>query len=154
MVRQIITPRDMEKYYAELFTGQEETTKAAPILKRILDACSSSYESFFEDLEIEGLTYGIRLNIANHPPITYEKGKMDREVRLDIAPRQTKTALQIYLDRMKIEESFKDLYSLLGLERIMSKDRQYKEIRKMKFLPRQAIPRDAPFGRICPKLGR
>ena len=145
MVQQIITPRDMEKYYAELFTGQEETKKAAPILKRILDACSSSYESFFEDLEIEGLTYGIRLNIANHPPITYEKGKMDREVRLDIAPRQTKTALQIYLDRMKIEESFKDLYSLLGLERIMSKDRQYKEIRKMKFLPRQAIPRDAPL---------
>ena len=38
-----------------------------------------------------------------------------------------KRALEIYLDRMKIEESFKDLKSLLGLERIMSKDRQYME---------------------------
>jgi len=31
------------------------------------------------------------------------------------------------VDRMKIEESFKDLKSLLGLERIMSKDRQNME---------------------------
>jgi hypothetical protein len=122
-----------------------------------------SYESFYEDLEIEGLKYVIRLNIANNPTLTHEKGKMDRKVKLDIAPGKTKIlrgvyykgnvkmnligywkkgmkeamwiatniepkrALEIYLDRMKIEESFKDLKSLLGLERIMSKDRQYME---------------------------
>ncbi len=122
-----------------------------------------SYESFFEDLGIEGLKYVIRLKTANNPTITHEKEKMDRVVKLDIAPGQTKilrgvyykgtvkmnlvgywkqgmseamwiatnidpkAALEIYLDRMKIEESFKDLKSLLGLERIMSKDRQYME---------------------------
>jgi hypothetical protein len=122
-----------------------------------------SYESFFEDLEIEGLKYVICLNTANNPTLTYEKGKMDRPVKLDITPGQTKTvpgvyykgnvkmnligmwkkglkeamwiatniepkrALEIYLDRMKIEESFKDLKSLLGPERIMSKERQYME---------------------------
>ncbi len=37
-----------------------------------------NYESFFEDLEIEGLKYVIRLNIANNTTITHEKGKMDR----------------------------------------------------------------------------
>jgi hypothetical protein len=122
-----------------------------------------SYESFFEDLEIEGLKYVIRLSIVNNPILTYEKGKKGRQVKLDINPGQTKilagvnynrtvkmnpvgywqkgmkeamwivinldpkTALKIYLDRMKIEESFKDLKSLFGLERIMSKDRQYME---------------------------
>jgi hypothetical protein len=101
-------------------------------------------------VEIKGLKYVIRLNIANNPTITQEKGKMDRVVRLDIAPGKTrilrgvyykgnvkmnliviwkkgmkeamwiatnidpKKALEIYLDRMKIEESFKDLKSLLA----------------------------------------
>ena len=36
-------------------------------------------------------------------------------------------ALEIYQDRMKIEESFKDLKCLLVLERIMIKDRHYME---------------------------
>jgi hypothetical protein len=122
-----------------------------------------SYESFFEDLEIEGLKYVFHLNVANNPTFTLEKGKMDRQVRLDIAPGKTtilhgvyykgnvkmilvgiwkkgmkevmwiatnidtKRALGIYLDRMKIEESFENLKSLLGLERIMSENRQYRE---------------------------
>lgn len=122
-----------------------------------------SYESFFEDLEAEGLKYVIRLNTANNPTITYEKGKMEREVRLAIGKEESKVfegvyykgnvrmnlagywkkgmkepmwvatniegkrALKIYEDRMKIEESFKDLKSLLGLEKIMSQNRQYME---------------------------
>ena len=36
MVQQIITLQDMEKYCDELFTGEEEAKKAAPILKGIL----------------------------------------------------------------------------------------------------------------------
>ena len=41
MVQQIITLRDMEKYADQLFTGEREAKKAAPILKAILDARSS-----------------------------------------------------------------------------------------------------------------
>ena len=41
MVQQIITLRDMEKYADQLFTGEREARKAAPVLKGILDAHSS-----------------------------------------------------------------------------------------------------------------
>jgi hypothetical protein len=41
MVQQIITLRDMEKYADQLFTGEREAKKAAPILKGILAARSS-----------------------------------------------------------------------------------------------------------------
>ena len=41
MVRQITTLRDMEKYADQLFTGEREAKKTAPILKGILDARSS-----------------------------------------------------------------------------------------------------------------
>jgi hypothetical protein len=53
----------------------------------------------------------------------WKKGMKDAMwIATNIDPKRV---LEIYLDRMKIEESFKDLKSLLGLERIMSKDRQY-----------------------------
>lgn len=45
-------------------------------------------------------------------------------VMSDLDPRQ---ALHIYQQRMKIEESFKDLKSLLGITRLMNKQRLYLE---------------------------
>lgn len=83
-----------------------------------------SYESFFEDLEIEGWVYykgTVKMNLIGY----WKKGM--KEAMWITTNLDPKTALKIYLDRMKIEESFKDLKSLLGLECIMSKDRQYME---------------------------
>jgi transposase len=121
------------------------------------------HESYFEDLEQEGLQYVIRLNTESNVRITHQPGEKAAQVSLQLAPGQTryvsgvyyrgtvkmnlagtwqegcreplwvaanieaKPALQIYLSRMKIEESFRDLKNLLHVDEVLSKTRKNME---------------------------
>ena len=117
------------------------------------------YESYFQDLEVEGLQYVIRLNTENKVRITHQPGEKAAQVSLQLTPGQTryypavyyrgkvkmnlagtwlagckeplwvatnieaKAGLKVYLSRMKIEESFRDLKSLLHVDEVLSKTR-------------------------------
>jgi hypothetical protein len=121
------------------------------------------YESYFEDLGVEGLEYVIRLNTENNVLLTHQPGEKGRKVSLQLTPGQTryyagiwyrgkvklnlagtwlagckeplwvasniaaKPALHIYQQRMKIEESFRDLKSLLHVDKVVSKTQKNME---------------------------
>jgi hypothetical protein len=53
--------------------------------------------------------------------------KEEKEPLWVMSNLEPERALNIYLDRMKIEESFKDLKSLLHMDRVMNKRRDYME---------------------------
>jgi hypothetical protein len=118
-----------------------------------------SYDSFFENANIEGLNYVVRLNTSGNPTIRYDKHDSTRKVSFDIKPGQNRivkdvyykgnakvnlagcwkkglasplwvitnmdpeNAIELYLKRMKIEQSFKDLKSLLHIDKLMNKTR-------------------------------
>jgi len=116
-----------------------------------------SYEGLFEDFEIEGMTFVVRLNMGTQPTFRDQEGERvtlvlqpeerrfykdlyyKGRVRVNVAGVWKKgmkeplwvitnmdpeEALKIYENRMKIEQSFKDLKSLLSLEKIMNKKRE------------------------------
>jgi len=72
---------------------------------------------------LEGLRYKgeVEVNVAG----VWEKGHSEPLwVITDLSPQE---ALSIYRKRMAIEESFRDLKTLLPLEKLMNKAREYLE---------------------------
>jgi hypothetical protein len=119
-----------------------------------------SYEWFFENMNIEGIMFVIRLNIGNNPTIlnengdkisltinpgdevnlrgVYYKGKVEvnisgkwdkglSEPMWVISNLPPEEAIKIYRLRMKIEESFKDMKSVLNIEKIMNQKQENME---------------------------
>lgn len=109
-----------------------------------------SYQTLFEDFIAEGLNYVIRLNVGSKATVTDEEGKrlaltagekvVLREVYYTgrvkvnlagewkegeplwvISSLEPLDALAIYKASMKLEESFRDLKSLLNLDKLMNK---------------------------------
>jgi len=69
-----------------------------------------SYLELLLNFEIERIHWVIRLKLRSHPPKFYDQD-----------------GLQIYFKRMKIEETFRDLKTLLGMTKLMNKQQRYME---------------------------
>lgn len=124
---------DREFSYLELLFRLEE--EGIHFVIR-LDKRSHSPKFFDQDGQQVGL------NIARGETVFYPRVWYMGKVRVNLAgiwkqgfsepvwvmtDLEAQAGLQIYLARMKIEESFRDLKSLLGMTRLMNKQQEYME---------------------------
>jgi hypothetical protein len=98
-----------------------------------------SYLGFLQDLEAAQVSFVLRLNQGTHPKFQDSEGQkaVDRDVGykgwsafgsgVTPNPWEPEEALRMYLQRMKIDATFRDLKDLLGLERLMNRSQEYME---------------------------
>jgi hypothetical protein len=83
------------------------------------------YESYFQDLEVEGLQYVIRLNTESNVRITHQPGEKAAPVSLQLTPGQARYYPGVYY--RGTVKSFRDLKSLLHVDEVLSKTRKNME---------------------------